>query len=394
MSAYRTEHDTGYTFPAGSFYDRSPDETYWRERLRAGPLSICFAGCRYARLWRSPLPQALAADPRRPQFHLLPAANWMNDPNGPIYWHGKYHMFYQYNPNGAYWGDMHWAHATSPDMIHWTASAHCVVTHSRWPGCGWMFHGHDCCRRGDCNRNLHRGGFSPGESSDHSRWESKPARKSVPRGFRRSGIEAMDEASQANHRCASRWHARHRLSRSFSMASRGLVVHDGRLRISASVWRGASLSIERPASLGISACPGQRSEPAERSATHPVASGDMWECPELFPLGAKACSDFFNPGQNALEDRRVRSEADAFPSREGRHCGLRVLLRRQDATGRKWQSHPVGMDSRGASARGISCCGLGWNDVFAASADTGKRRRAHNASGARGCRCCAEGGKL
>jgi beta-fructofuranosidase len=46
-------------------------------------------------------PTVLAADPRRPQFHLLPAANWMNDPNGPIYWKGNYHMFYQYNPNGA-----------------------------------------------------------------------------------------------------------------------------------------------------------------------------------------------------------------------------------------------------------------------------------------------------
>ena len=43
----------------------------------------------------------------------------MNDPNGPIYWKGKYHMFFQYNPNAAVWGDMHWAHAVSPDMIHW-----------------------------------------------------------------------------------------------------------------------------------------------------------------------------------------------------------------------------------------------------------------------------------
>jgi beta-fructofuranosidase len=61
----------------------------------------------------------IASDPLRPQFHLLPARNWMNDPNGPIYWHGNYHMFFQYNPHGAVWGDMHWAHAVSPDMIHW-----------------------------------------------------------------------------------------------------------------------------------------------------------------------------------------------------------------------------------------------------------------------------------
>jgi beta-fructofuranosidase len=62
---------------------------------------------------------SLAADPLRPQYHLLPAANWMNDPNGPIYWKGRYHMFFQYNPRAAVWGDMHWNHAVSPDMIHW-----------------------------------------------------------------------------------------------------------------------------------------------------------------------------------------------------------------------------------------------------------------------------------
>ena len=73
-------------------------------------------------LWTSQaqaLRERLAADPLRPQYHLLPAKNWMNDPNGPIYWKGQYHMFFQYNPNAAVWGDMHWAHAVSQDMIYW-----------------------------------------------------------------------------------------------------------------------------------------------------------------------------------------------------------------------------------------------------------------------------------
>lgn len=65
------------------------------------------------------LRRRLASDPLRPQCHLLPSKNWMNDPNGPIYWRGQYHMFFQYNPNAAVWGDMHWAHAVSPDMIRW-----------------------------------------------------------------------------------------------------------------------------------------------------------------------------------------------------------------------------------------------------------------------------------
>ncbi len=65
----------------------------------------------------------LADDPLRPQYHLLPDHNWMNDPNGPIFFHGRYHMFHQYNPAGATWGNMNWAHATSPDMLHWEHEA-------------------------------------------------------------------------------------------------------------------------------------------------------------------------------------------------------------------------------------------------------------------------------
>ncbi|HEY6491133.1 MAG: glycoside hydrolase family 32 protein [Terracidiphilus sp.] len=61
----------------------------------------------------------IAQDPLRPEYHLMPPHNWMNDPNGPIWWKDKYHLFYQLNPHAAVWGDMHWGHAVSPDMIHW-----------------------------------------------------------------------------------------------------------------------------------------------------------------------------------------------------------------------------------------------------------------------------------
>jgi len=56
----------------------------------------------------------------RPQFHFSPAQNWMNDPNGPIYYRGAYHLFFQYNPSGTTWGNMSWGHTTSPDLVHWT----------------------------------------------------------------------------------------------------------------------------------------------------------------------------------------------------------------------------------------------------------------------------------
>jgi len=58
-------------------------------------------------------------DIHRPQYHYLPARNWMNDPNGVIQWQGRYHLFYQYNPYGANHANMHWGHAISDDLVHW-----------------------------------------------------------------------------------------------------------------------------------------------------------------------------------------------------------------------------------------------------------------------------------
>ncbi|XP_019414171.1 PREDICTED: beta-fructofuranosidase, soluble isoenzyme I-like isoform X1 [Lupinus angustifolius] len=56
---------------------------------------------------------------QRTAFHFQPQNNWMNDPNGPLFHKGWYHLFYQYNPDSAVWGNISWGHAVSTDLIHW-----------------------------------------------------------------------------------------------------------------------------------------------------------------------------------------------------------------------------------------------------------------------------------
>ncbi len=239
----------------------------------------------------APLAADLARDPRRPQFHLLPARNWMNDPNGPIFFKGSYHMFFQYNPNAAVWGDMHWAHAVSPDMLHWRHLPVALAPTPGGPDADGCFSGTAVINNGvptfiytgvakspveqatlrDGHNNFRETQlYATSSDPNLATWTKLPAPviATPPKGMQVTGFRDPAPWKNANATGPDAWL---------------MAVGSGQEHKGGDILLYQSPDLKSWEYLHLLAT----GEGKTGTAANPVDSGDMWECPDFFPLGNK-----------------------------------------------------------------------------------------------------------
>jgi beta-fructofuranosidase len=229
----------------------------------------------------------LASDPLRPQYHLLPAHNWMNDPNGPIFFRGRYHMFHQYNPKAAVWGNMNWAHATSLDMIHWQHEPIALSPTPGGPDREGVFSGSAVLDNGkptviytgvapptmDNAATLRDGVhtwretqcLAVAQDGDLLTWKKlpEPVIAAPPAGLAVTGFR-----DPCLWRDGNEWL---------------LILGSGLLHKGGAILLYNSPDLRRWTYLH----PLIEGSPSNEQAVNPVDNGEMWECPDFFPLADK-----------------------------------------------------------------------------------------------------------
>jgi beta-fructofuranosidase len=263
------------------------------------------------------LREKLMRDPLRPQFHLLPAANWMNDPCAPRFFGGQYHMFFQYNPGAAVWGDMHWAHAVSPDLIHWkhlpialsptfgSFDAAGCFTGSVLPGAEVPTILYTGVTRSSPQRETIRGEglrevqcLATSTDPDLRTWRKlgKPVLDGPPPGLHVTGFR-----DPCPWKDGDTWYLG--VGSGFNKVGGAVLLYTSR--------DGRNWTYLHPLAQG---------EWNQGTMTNPVDSGEMWECPDFFPLGDKHVLLYST-------ERKVYWEVGIFDRRDLRfHAESRGLL--------------------------------------------------------------------
>ncbi len=230
-------------------------------------------------------------DPLRPRYHLMPRRGWMNDPCAPVHYNGRYHMFFQYNPGASVWGDRHWGHAVSTDMVHWSERPMALAPTPGGPDSFGVFTGTMVMDKGvptilyTC--------VSPSSAELATLWGSKPpereqqclatplrARNSDPDAVLDSwsklprpvipspppGMKVTGFRDPTPWREADGWY---------------MLLASGQKGVGGNVLLYKSQDLRRWEFQHIFA----QGKPNGQQTSDTVDSGEMWECPDFFPLG-------------------------------------------------------------------------------------------------------------
>jgi beta-fructofuranosidase len=259
----------------------------------------------------------LAHDQNRPEFHLLPPHNWMNDPNGPIWWKGNYHLFYQLNPHAAIWGDMHWGHAISTDMVHWRHEAIALAPTHGGPDSEGCFSGSAVVLKGKptfiytgvqnaapdqitLNDGRHKFretqmlAFAADDSLLHWNKMALPVIAAPPAGMAVTGFRDPCPWQEDDG-----WY----LGIGSGEAGKGgcvLLYRSQDFR----QWEYLHKLVE--------------GKPGKKQANNPVASGEMWECPDFFEVNGRHCLFYSTEGKVIWATGEYDRTTHRFtPQREG-----------------------------------------------------------------------------
>ena len=245
-------------------------------------------------------PQAqIDADPLRPRYHLAPARGWMNDPCAPVYFNGRYHMFFQDNPNASIWGNMSWAHAVSKDMVHWALHPLALKPTPGGPDAYGVFTGTMILDKAGLPNILYTC-VSPSTKEQSTLWASNPPEReaqciALPQGVKNAHPNGNPDAAldtwnknptpviQAPPEGMKVTGFRDPVPWREDDGNYYMLLASGQKGIGGNVLLYKSSDLHGWQYQGIFA----EGKSTGKQTDDTVDSGETWECPDFFPLGGK-----------------------------------------------------------------------------------------------------------